>query len=444
MTAREFNFDGLVGPTHHHAGLSRGNLASQEHRAAVSNPRAAALQGLAKMRALADRGHAQALLPPQPRPDWNLLAAVGFAGRDAATLDRAGREAPALLAAAWSAAAMWTANAASVSPSADCADGRVHFTVANLNAKLHRAGEQRFTARLLRRVFGNASHFVVHDALPASPALGDEGAANQVRLAASHGEPGVELFVYGASAFDPSRPAPKRFVARQTDEAGRAIARLHGLAPGRVVHAQQHPAAVDAGVFHNDVIALGQRDLLLAHELAFADEDGTLAALRRALDPLPLRHLRVSSIELSLADAVRSYLFNGQLLDRPDGRFTLVVPAECRRIDSVARWLDDRLDAGDAIADVLVCELGESMRNGGGPACLRLRVALTAEEAAAVHPGVLFTPALHARLADWVGRHYRDRLVADDLRDPALAAEVARALAELETLLDLPGLYTRD
>ncbi|WP_028312837.1 N-succinylarginine dihydrolase [Derxia gummosa] len=442
MPTREFNFDGLVGPTHNFAGLSHGNVASQAHRAAPSNPRAAALQGLAKMRALADRGHAQAVLPPHPRPDWGLLRAVGFDGRDAEALDHAARAAPALYAAAWSAAAMWTANAATVSPSADCADGRVHFTPANLNEKLHRAGEHRFTARVLRRVFGATNHFAVHDALPGSPALGDEGAANHSRFCADHGAPGVELFVYGKRAFAPDAPAPKRFPARQSDEAGRAIARLHRLAPGRVVHAQQHPAAIDAGVFHNDVIALAHRDVLLSHEMAFLDEGGTLGALRAALDPLPLRHLRVSQHDVPLADAVASYLFNSQLLDRDDGRFTLVVPAECRRIASVARWLDARLDEGEVIADLLVADLGESMRNGGGPACLRLRVVLTAEQAAAVHPGVLFTPALHDRLADWVKRHYRDRLAAEDLRDPALAGEVARALAELEAVLDLPGLYS--
>jgi len=442
MTTREFNFDGLVGPTHNHAGLSFGNVASQAHRAAPSNPRAAALEGLAKMRTLANLGHAQALLPPHPRPDWALLRAVGFGGRDAVALDNAAREAPGVLAAAWSAASMWTANAATVSPSADCLDGRVHLTPANLNQKLHRASEHVFTARVLRRVFSNPSHFVVHDALPGTPALGDEGAANHARFAADHGDTGVELFVYGASAFDRRQPGPQKFPARQSDEAGHAIARLHRLSPGRVVHARQHPDAIDAGVFHNDVIALGHRNLLLAHELAFADEDATLGALRRALDPLPLRHLRVTSAEVPLADAVRSYLFNSQLLDREKGGFALAVPAECRQVESVARWLDARLAEADDIRELLVFNLGESMRNGGGPACLRLRVVLTDAEAAALHPGVLFTPALDAALTDWVRRHYRDRITPDDLRDPALANEVARALAELEVLLDLPGLYT--
>ena len=54
-TAREFNFDGLVGPSHNYAGLSFGNVASFSNVKSASNPKQAALQGLAKMRALAGK-----------------------------------------------------------------------------------------------------------------------------------------------------------------------------------------------------------------------------------------------------------------------------------------------------------------------------------------------------------------------------------------------------
>ncbi|EGF31557.1 Succinylarginine dihydrolase, partial [Oxalobacteraceae bacterium IMCC9480] len=60
LPAREFNFDGLVGPSHNYAGLSFGNVASFNNVKSVSSPKQAALQGLAKMRALAARGFAQA------------------------------------------------------------------------------------------------------------------------------------------------------------------------------------------------------------------------------------------------------------------------------------------------------------------------------------------------------------------------------------------------
>src|SRR5215475_8689569 len=112
VAAREINFDGLVGPTHHYAGLSSGNLASEGHAGEVSNPRAAALQGLEKMRFVAGLGVGQAILPPQPRPDIGLLRRLGFEGTDGAVLARARRSAPELLSAASSASAMWVANAA--------------------------------------------------------------------------------------------------------------------------------------------------------------------------------------------------------------------------------------------------------------------------------------------------------------------------------------------
>src|SRR5207248_4434793 len=131
-TTIEVNFAGLPGPTHNYSGLAEGNLASERHRSRVSNPRQAALQGLAKMKALADRGFAQAVLPPHERPDMAALRAVGFAGDDSAMLRSAAKAAPQLLAACSSAAAMWVANAATVSPSTDTADARVHFTPANL------------------------------------------------------------------------------------------------------------------------------------------------------------------------------------------------------------------------------------------------------------------------------------------------------------------------
>ena len=443
MSAREFNFDGLVGPTHNHAGLSFGNVASASNSNSIANPRAAALQGLAKMHALAQRGFAQALLPPQKRPDFGLLRAAGFYGTDAELLAKAQREAPVLLAAAWSASPMWTANAATVSPAADTADGRTHFTVANLNSKLHRSREHRQTLRTLQAIFSDPAHFAVHAALPGTPAFGDEGAANHGRLCADHGTPGVELFVYGRSEFDASVGAPSRFPARQTLEAGQAIARRHLLALERVVHLHQNPQVIDQGVFHNDVISVTNGRVLFYHEAAFADEAGSLARLHAAIAPLgaALQAVRVPASVVSVADAVGSYLFNSQLLSRADGGMTLVIPRECEENPAVAAYLGTLLDSGGPINELLSFDLRQSMRNGGGPACLRLRVVLTDAQAAAMHQGVLLTAALHARLVAWVERHYRDRLSPSDLTDPALVAEVDAALDALADILGLPSLY---
>ena len=442
-TAREYNFDGLVGPSHNYAGLSFGNVASFSNVRSGSNPRQAALQGLAKMRALAARGFAQALMPPQARPNFRLLRRLGFSGSDADVLAQAWRDAPVILACAYSAAPMWTANAATVSPSSDTRDGRVHFTAANLNNKLHRSEEHVQATRSLRAIFGDSNHFVVHDALPPVPAFGDEGAANHTRFASAHGAQGVEFFVYGRVEFDPSAPAPKKYPARQTLEASQAVARLHGLDPARTVFASQNPDVIDQGVFHNDVIAVGNGNVLFYHDQAFLDEAGTLEALRGALAGVDseLVPIRVASSQVPVADAVASYLFNSQLLSKPDGGMALLVPHECRENEAVARYLD-ALVAGDGpIDELLEFDLRQSMRNGGGPACLRLRVALTDDEARAMHQGVIMTEPLYARLVAWVEHHYRDRVEPKDLADPQLALECAAALEELERILGLPGLY---
>jgi succinylarginine dihydrolase len=440
MATREYNFDGLVGPTHNYSGLSVGNLASKANRGVIANPRLAALQGLAKMRALADRGFAQAVLPPQERPSVATLRRLGFAGSDAGVLARAAKDAPAILSACLSASAMWTANAATVGASADTADARVHFTPANLGNKFHRCLEAPTTSRVLRAIFADESRFVHHEALPCTPAFGDEGAANHTRLAARHGEPGVQFFVYGASAFDAGAPAPVRFPARQTREASEAVARLHGLDMARTVFAQQRPATIDAGVFHNDVIAVGNANVLLCHAHAWLEQARVVERLRAAMGGA-LEVIEISEAEVTLAEAVETYLFNSQLLSNPDGSMVMVVPEECRRHDRVRACLDGLVARSGAVREWLSFDLRESMRNGGGPACLRLRVELSAQEAAAMNGTVVFTPALHERLIAWVGKHYRDRLGEADLADPRLLDESRRALDELSGMLALGSVY---
>jgi len=436
----ELNFDGIPGPTHNYAGLARGNIAAEKNARLVANPREAALQGLAKARALAARGYAQAVLPPHERPAVGALRALGFSGSDAEVVLRAAKDAPQLLAACSSAAAMWAANAATVSPSADTADGRVHFTPANLVAHFHRALEAATTTRVLRAIFADATRFAVHEPLPAAAQFGDEGAANFTRFAPAEGARGIEFFVHGRTAYDAAAPAPRRYPARQTREASGAIARRHGIDRAAAVFAQQHPDAIDAGVFHNDVIAVGHRNVLFCHQQAWVAQDAVLDELGAKIGA-NFAPIVVPADALGLADVVASYLFNSQLLPRPDGRHLLVAPAECRENPRVAAYLDALVDSGGPIAEVLTFDLRQSMRNGGGPACLRLAVTLTAAERAAVEARVFLDDALALDLDRWIRKHYRDRLAAEDLGDPALVDESRRALDELTRILQLPAVY---
>jgi len=443
----EVNFDGLIGPTHNYAGLSRGNIASKTHEGVSSNPKQAALEGLAKMKQLADLGLRQAVLPPQDRPDIRWLKRLGFEGSDRAVLERAWREAPELLAAACSASSMWAANAATVSPSADTADGCVHFTPANLISHPHRSIESEATTRVLRTIFSDPDVFVHHPPLPPSPSFGDEGAANHTRLFPGDNQPGIELFVYGRVALNAAASGPSgatRFPARQTREASCAVARLHRLNPGRMVFVQQNPTAIDAGVFHNDVIAVGHRNVLLYHSEAFIDTSATIDDLRKHYARVcsgELICIEVTPQQLSLADAVSTYLFNSQLVTLPDGGMLLVCPIECKEHEGTQRVLDRILASDNPIGSILFVDVRQSMKNGGGPACLRLRVTLTQEQIARTKQGVFFNDQLYKQLTDWVGRHYRDRIDPQDLADPRLLDESRAALDELTGILGLGALY---
>ena len=443
MKSYEVNFDGLVGPTHNYGGLSYGNVASQSNSQQASNPREAARQGLAKMKALADMGFQQGVLAPQERPDVAALRRLGFAGSDAEVIQRAAKEAMPLLVASCSASSMWVANAATVSPSADTADGRVHFTAANLNCKYHRSIEHPTTSRVLAAMFNDDKHFAHHPALPAVAQFGDEGAANHTRFCRRYSEAGVEFFVYGRSAFDSRYPAPQKYPARQTLEASQAVARLHGLSDDGVVYAQQNPAVIDQGVFHNDVIAVGNGEVLFYHEDAFLETDAVLGQLQAKLASKGGRFqaVRVPRAAVTVEDAVRSYLFNSQLLSRDDGSMLLVVPEECRNNERVWTYLNQLTAQGGAVQEVKVFDLKQSMQNGGGPACLRLRVALKESELAVVNPGVIMTAPLYDTLLQWVDKHYRDRLGEADLADPQLLVECRTALDELTQILKLGSVY---
>jgi len=411
MSYREINFDGLIGPTHNYAGLSLGNVASAANAGEVSSPRAAALQGLAKMKQLLDLGLPQGVLPPQERPHVPALRMLGFDGSDTAVCAAAFAADPALFRNAFAASSMWTANAATVSPKPDTADGRAHITVANLASMAHRSLEAQETEQWLRMAFTDEQHFCVHAPLRYGVHFGDEGAANHMRLAPAHGAPGVEVFVYGEEKGG-------RFPARQRRRASEAVARLHGLDPKRTLLVAQSDTAIQAGAFHNDVVAVANEQVLFAHEHAFEDKAKFYAALEEALPGVVI--IEVPSSEVGLEDAIRSYLFNSQLVTLPEGGMALVMPQECRDNHRVWDYVQKLLAADNPIREAIVIDVRESMRNGGGPACLRLRVQVDEAALAAIDQRFLLDDAKWERLCRVVEEHWPERITPGDIGNPAL------------------------
>lgn len=415
MSLVEINFDGIVGPSHNYAGLSFGNVASMRHAGVVSEPRAAALQGLDKMRANLALALSQGILLPQPRPDRVWLAELATAIEDAD---------PTLTANAMSASGMWAANAATVSPSPDTADGKCHLTVANLRTMPHRSHEWPATLAQLELAFGSNA-FAVHGPVP--PTFGDEGAANHMRLAPSHGERGVEIFVYGVSG--------GAFPARQHIEASKAIARRHRLDPERVIFAEQSEEAIAAGAFHNDVVAVANERVLFAHEKAFADKEPLISACGRLVPGF--EYVEVPDAEVPLADAVKSYLFNAQLVTPPNGETTLIVPTEARETASVWGWIERHAAGNGPIRRVELVDVRQSMANGGGPACLRLRVVA---DPSTVDPRFMVDDARLDWIADVIRRHWPEQIHHEELQAPALIRDVEAARTALLHALDLAQL----
>ena len=440
MAWREVNFDGIVGATHNYAGLSYGNVASAKHKGQAANPREGVLQGLEKAKHLMSLGMTQGVLPPHDRPSIGTLKAHGFTGTDAEILAKAWQTSPALVANVASSATMWTANAATISPAPDTADGRTHFTPANLAAMYHRSVEWPVTARVLKSIFPEGERFAHHEALAGGTHMGDEGAANHNRFCGDYGDAGVALYVYGRGAFEKS--ADLTFPGRQTLEASRAVARQHGTRADKTLFVRQNPAAINAGAFHNDVVAVSNRDVFFYHEDAFVNPDGLEQDIQSAMGDVRMHFIRVPRTAVPLADAVKSYLFNSQLISSPnrDG-MTLILPTDVEETASTRDYVESLIASDAPISHADFLDVRQSMRNGGGPACLRLRVALSDADMAAMGANVILNDGLIGTLQDWARKHYRDRLMPDDLGDPKLMEENFAAVDELTQILKLGSIY---
>lgn len=420
----EVNFDGIVGPTHNYAGLSIGNRASAANAGEVSAPRLAALQGIAKMRRMMALGMNQGIFLPHDRPNTGLLRTLGFDGSDSEVLASAWTADRALIANAMSSSAMWTANAGTVSPACDTRDGKCHMSVANLSTMPHRASEAVQTERQLRLAFSDPRYFRVHAPLPS--AFGDEGAANFMRLVPPTGGAAVEMFVYGEGRAG-------GFPSRQHRTASEAVARRHGLDPLRTLMVRQSDAAIAAGAFHNDVVAVANGHVLFAHAQAFAAPQDLCDAIE-ALVPGGVV-VEVPADRVSLDTAIRTYLFNSQLVTTPDGGMTLVLPAEARENTDVWTWLLELIATGGPITRLEVVDVRESMRNGGGPACLRLRVQVDTDAFAAIDGRFLLDGAVCDRIEKIIAREWPEAIAPDDLGDPRLWEQCKRARAALTAAL---------
>ena len=172
------------------------------------------------------------------------------------------------------------------------------------------------------------------------PRFGDEGAANHMRLCEGHGAPGLEVFVYG-------RPGG-RFPARQHEQASRIVARTHGLDPGRALFIEQNPEAIEAGAFHNDVVAVANERVLFTHEKAFADRQGAYEAIRATL-PRAAKWSRCPTARSAWPRRSAPICSTRSCSPCPMASMALVVPEECREQRQRVGLVRD--DAGRQRAD---------------------------------------------------------------------------------------------
>ena len=431
----EINFDGLIGPTHNYAGLSQGNLASQKHLNQTSNPQAAALQGLDKMRIIMEQGIPQGFFLPHERPNLITLRGLGFAGTDEEVISRVAKQDPALLKNVYSASSMWAANAATFSPSIDSYDQTIHITPANLNTMFHRSIEPEFTKMQLQLMFGSIAN--IHDPVSNISGYGDEGAANHLRVTTQHLKPGFQIFVYGNSAFESNQGV----IARQAQEISQAVAAQHQLDPDLTLFLKQNNLAIESGSFHNDIVSLANEEVFIFHQEAFADRVELERVLHHLKEHVKGFHpIEILSADISLDDLVSSYLLNSQLITLENNQMMMLLPEEVQNHSNCMRWLDE-IKSSSPIKLIEFVDIRQSMMNGGGPACLRFKTVVNDEEFSQVNQKFLLNPKKLMDLRSLVSKHYRDNLNPEDLMDIQLMEESYTFLDELTQLLDLGSIY---
>jgi len=442
----EISLEGLPGPSHSFGGLAYGDFAAMASAGKTSRPRLAAQQCLRKIRRLVQAGVPVMIMPPHERPAVWFLRRIGYRGSDSAIIEAVGHSAPWLLPVIYSSAGMWCANSATAVPAVDASDGRCHVIVANLAANLHRSLEPEFVERILGRALPERAGFAVHPGLPCHTTFWDEGAANHVRL--SSGGAGIHLFAHGRKArHDIWKHATEggSIIGRQTDEASYAVARLGQLPLERTVFFQQNQRVIDGGVFHNDVICMSVGTALIVHEWAFDDWHNVRGELLRRADEAHVGDVRIVEIpasDVSVEECVKTYLFNSQLVTLPAGGVLMLCPVACQE-SAATRAAIDRMQ--HELRDLRIVsefvDLEESLANGGGPACLRLRIAVNDAQLSELRPA-LVDASLLDELETAIGVAYREMLTLRDLEDPGFGEECKVTLERISRLLGYDNVYS--
>ena len=436
MYQGEINFDGLIGPTHNYSGLSEGNIASFNNSKKTSSPLNAALQGLEKMKLLIDLGIPQGIFLPHERPNLNFLRSHGFLGSDTDIVASAAKNSNLLLNQSYSASSMWAANAATFSPSVDSQDSIAHITPANLFSMPHRRIEAEFTHKQLNIIF-NRSHFKIHKPINSSDLMGDEGAANHLRITNHHLDKGIQIFVYGRDSSQES----SNFVARQSKAASKYIANSHKLDMEQTFFLKQNMKAINSGSFHNDIVSLSTENVFIFHEEAFNDSKNEIQKIRSAFKAEDeCFFIEILKNDIPLDILVNSYLLNSQLVRNSSGDMTFIMPTEVKNYSECTEWLAG-IKENSPIKDFKYIDIKQSMMNGGGPACLRFKIVVNENEFNNINPNFLLTPVLIKKLESLIKNSYRDTLEIRDLADPELINESYTILDNLTQIFKTGSIY---
>ena len=150
--------------------------------------------------------------------------------------------------------------------------------------------------------------------------------------------------------------------------------------------------------------------------------------------------IEISDSEIPLKNIIDSYLLNSQLATNGQNEMMLILPEEVKSYETCMAWLDKLKQISDIKLYDFV-NIKQSMMNGGGPACLRLKVVLDENETKELNQNFLMTSDRLDAIKSLIEREYRDNLHPDDLPDPNLLDESRRVLDELTQIFDVGSIY---